>query len=378
MNVLPSTYGCTAGAFTYDNNGETAAIVFRTFDMLGKAEPGGKLTELDVKGVIIPSETNGEPLAYQSSAPDGSVGVQWQAKYGIVGFTCLDMMKEPVAGQNIAGLAFHANTLTTTKYQEVPPDQLQKALRVEQIGLWILSQFATCDEVTEALNDVYVWGDGMGPTDFAPRVHFFVADKYGARVGIEYINGELKTYPNVNMVTNDPPLNAQELNLRNYHNLNPYPLPAENVDGQEMPASFGCGMLGLPGDDSPVSRYVRGAKFIQFALPSTTAEESRRLAGELVGRMVVIKGMARQPDPKASDTVLYDSTEWAMINDIYNNVMAWWTPQQQRWQSIDMSKIDFSGKTPYKPIEIYRPDASMFIDVTDTLQTAAKGWWPFS
>lgn len=81
----------------------------------------------------------------------------------------------------------------------------------------------------------------------------------GNSLVIEHVEGELKVYDNlIGVMTNSPTFDWHLTNLRNYVSLspnNPRPVTVEGVKGTGF--GQGGGMLGLPGDYSPPSRFVR-------------------------------------------------------------------------------------------------------------------------
>ena len=86
----------------------------------------------------------------------------------------------------------------------------------------------------------------------------------------------LHIYENpVGVLTNNPPFDYHLHNLNNYLNLTPK--EPENRFSEKVslrPYSFGMGAIGLPGDLSSASRFVRAA-FVLNNSASTDAESSR-------------------------------------------------------------------------------------------------------
>ena len=92
------------------------------------------------------------------------------------------------------------------------------------------------------------------------------------------------------VLTNSPGLEWHWTNLNNYINLQPGTLPEHNF-GPLEPKSFGhgSGLLGLPGDFTPPSRFVR-ATFFQLTAPQQPdAKGSVFQAKEQPVEMKVIK-----------------------------------------------------------------------------------------
>ena len=137
-----------------------------------------------------------------------------------------------------------------------------------------MTQFATIGEVRSAIqNGECVIAptvlEGWGTE--APPFHYIVFDNTGASIVIEPIDGKLKVFDNrLGVLTNSPAFDWHITNLRNYIALNPRNVPPVEIDGMKL-RSFGqgSGMLGLPGDFTPPSRFVPRGCFQRYGLPFT-------------------------------------------------------------------------------------------------------------
>ena len=109
-----------------------------------------------------------------------------------------------------------------------------------------------------------------------PTGHWRVADKDGNNIVIEIVDkGKVNIYENkVGVLTNSPDYEWQIKNLNNYVNLYSGNATSYNLNGEEI-FSFGAGtgMLGLPGDITPPSRFVRAF----FMLKSLKYPKDERL-----------------------------------------------------------------------------------------------------
>ena len=103
-------------------------------------------------------------------------------------------------------------------------------------------------------------------------LHHIVSDATGASIVMEYMDGQLSVTDNkVGAMTNSPGYDWHLLNLRNYANLTPQAARPREIDGVSLaPFGAGSGMLGLPGDFTPPSRFVRAVAFVnKRPTPST-------------------------------------------------------------------------------------------------------------
>ena len=133
-----------------------------------------------------------------------------------------------------------------------------------QLVAWILGKCATIDEAIESVKQVHV----IRIDPRASTVHWRFTDPAGRQVVLEIIGGEPKFYENkLGVLTNSLGFEWQLTNLNNYVNLYPCSAPTQSFGNVRL-ASFGAGsgLLWLPGDVTPPSRFVRAA-FYQATAP---------------------------------------------------------------------------------------------------------------
>jgi len=157
-------------------------------------------------------------------------------------------------GLGMAGLNFVGNAV----YGE-PVDGSKNVAQFEFIP-WILSKCGNLDEARKALSTLNLVGTPYSDNFPAAKLHWIIADKSGA-ITVESVAEGLKIYDNpVGVLTNNPPFDRQMFMLNNYMHLSPKQpknMFPENVGLETY--SRGMGALGLPGDLSSASRFVRTA-----------------------------------------------------------------------------------------------------------------------
>lgn len=157
-------------------------------------------------------------------------------------------------GLGIAGLNFVGNA----RYA-APQDGRQNVAQFEFIP-WLLRQCATLAEARQLLQAVNLTGTPFSPHFPAAQLHWLLADTTGA-LTLEPTAAGLQIYENpVGVLTNNPPFPQQLFALNNYMHLSPR--QPENTFAPDVPLqaySRGMGALGLPGDLSSPSRFVRAA-----------------------------------------------------------------------------------------------------------------------
>ena len=153
---------------------------------------------------------------------------------------------------------------------------------------WLLRQCATLAEARQLLQAVNLTGTPFSLHFPAAQLHWLLADATGA-LTLEPTAAGLQIYENpVGVLTNNPPFPQQLFALNNYMHLSPR--QPENTFAPDVPLqaySRGMGALGLPGDLSSGSRFVRAA-FVRANSRSCENEAAR------VGQFFHILGAVEQ------------------------------------------------------------------------------------
>lgn len=125
---------------------------------------------------------------------------------------------------------------------------------------WILSQCATVAQAKQLLERIHLTDDAFSDELPPTSLHWIIADK-DEDITVESTADGLHIHPNpAGVLTNNPPFAQQLLHLRNFMQLSPN--EPENRFCRDLdlqPYSRGMGALGLPGDLSSQSRFVRAA-----------------------------------------------------------------------------------------------------------------------
>lgn len=156
-------------------------------------------------------------------------------------------------GLCIAGLNFVGNA--------VYPPVTRGVASVAQYALipWLLGTCANISEARSALARVVIDGTPFAPALPCAQLHWLVADRSGC-IAVEATADGLHVYDDpVGVLTNNPPFPQQMAALRNYTRLSASQPPADFCGVPVTLDSRGMGALGLPGDLSSGSRFVRAA-----------------------------------------------------------------------------------------------------------------------
>lgn len=265
-------------------------------------------------------------------------GMQYETKYGYVG---VRIFKDAyvVEGVNEKGLS--AGLFFFPGYGGYPSYQKDKQDRtisdMEFVG-WILSNFSSVEEVKEAAPSIRL----AAAITEAGTLHYRAADASGKQIVIEVIDGVMKIHDNpLGVLTNSPDFTWQMTNLNNYLNLRTG--AAQSVDWDNVKLSqfgMGAGLLGLPGDISPSSRFVRAA-FLQSTAPALKGAHEAVVYGFTILNSFDIPIGLELAD-KSEKTELMSATQWTSATDTTHRVFYYRTSTNPRLRSIDLKQIDFS------------------------------------
>ena len=132
---------------------------------------------------------------------------------------------------------------------------------------WILSQCASLVEVRELLDRINIVNTPFSEQLPLAQLHWIISDE-NESITVESMSDGLHIYDNpVGVLTNNPPFPQQMFQLNNYMYLSPKQPENTFCENLALDAySRGMGGLGLPGDLSSSSRFVRVAftKVMQF------------------------------------------------------------------------------------------------------------------
>ncbi len=293
---------------------------------------------LDLKSQILvfPKGTS-----ITSKAPGGKPGMTFNVDHGFVGLNGLNtqMISD---GINDKGVYFGALYLPGfTKYQEVPVGKENLAVTPIDVGMYLLGTSGSVAEAKENIKRILVWPEVTAPVNILFPLHFSVQDKTGAAAVFEYVNGQLNIYDNeLGVVTNSPPFDWHLINLRNYVNLSPDNALGKNLSGTRIvQIGEGSGMLGLPGDPTPPSRFVRAVAITQCAFKADDEVGATKDMMHVMNNFDLVKGVSRGLE---NGDVTSDYTQWTTIADLTNLnflVRMWEKPE---YVQISFKDLDFN------------------------------------
>lgn len=282
---------------------------------------------------------------FQSQLNDGKQGMQWKNRYAYLGASAL---AQRYMGEGFNETGLHAGVFYFpgfADYPELAAEHQTRSLRPLDVVGWLLGNFDSVEAVIDGLTDVRFvktfypqWRE-----DFVFPLHWIVQDESGRAIVIEPVNGELKVHENpVGVFTNAPSFDWHLTNLRNYVNLHANNVTQVNLSDSltVKPLGEGSGLLGLPGDFTPTSRFVRAAALLHSAVPASNAAEGLNLAWHLINNIDIPKGVARST---GDGGVHLDHTQWVSVSDITNRRFYFRNYDNHTIRYMDMHQLDLDG-----------------------------------
>jgi choloylglycine hydrolase len=302
------------------------------------------------KVLVVPA---GQELS--GTLPDGGKGLVYKSRYAFVGANALGLpaILDGINDQGLSvGLFYFPGY---AKYAEVTDENKSRAIAPQEFGVWALANFATVDEVREAVKNIVVVptpAPGLGsPQGAVAGAHFFLQDKSGKSLVVEPVDGTLKLHDApLGEMTNAPTYDWHMTNLSNYINLSVKDIDRAKVGGVTVPAfGSGSGLLGLPGDFTPPSRFVRAVVYSQSAVPNRTADEAVLAAFHILNQFDIPKGSVMN---SAVGEPTAEITEWTSVADLKNLRWYFRTATDQSVRMVDLKQAIDAAKGEIATIEM--------------------------
>ena len=241
-----------------------------------------------------------------------------------------------VAGLNFVGNAFYRDPL---------PDK-QNVAQFELIP-WLLSQCASVKEARGLLADINITNIPFSDKLPCAQLHWIIADKNEA-ITVESVKEGVNIYDNpVGVLTNNPPFAEQMFNLNNYMHLSASNPQNTFSDKLEMSCySRGMGALGLPGDLSSQSRFVRAAFVKLNSLSGSGESESVSQFFHILGSVDQQRGCCHLGEGK------YEITIYTSCCNADKGIYYYTTYDNHQISAVDMHRenLDGAALVRYKPI----------------------------
>jgi choloylglycine hydrolase len=322
------TQGCTGITLTAQNGN---VVVARTVEWA--------LSDASHERILIVPRGK----SFIGLTPEGQDGFRWEGRHGFVTLTAYGQPFGP-DGLNEHGLYVGVYYLPGfAEYSPYEPAQKERSMSIGDWMQWLLSSFSTVEEVLAHLDDVLVVpvenpAFGGAPLPF----HAKIADASGNSRIIEFVDGgRLAIYePYLGVITNAPTYDWHLTNQRNYLGLDVVPQPERALDGREWsPLGGGSGLLGMPGDFTPPSRFVRAAAFTASCRPLPSGSDAVFEAFRILDNFNIPLG-AQVPAGALPEGVV-GATQITTASDLGERKFYYHTMWNRQVRMIDLTAIDF-------------------------------------
>ena len=320
---------------------------------------------------IIPRGT-----AFVGHTPNGQPGLEWKAKYGVVG---LDGVEKDIIldGMNetglVVGVFYHPGF---AKYAEYDPAKASDTIGPTDVAQFVLTQSSTIKETRKLFENVRVVPVVEPALGFPAPIHIMVTEPSGKSIVVEFIDGKTVIFDNpLGVITNAPTFAWHLTNLRNYVNLSAVALPGKRIEDLDFkPLGAGSGFIGLPGDFTPPSRFVRAVAFTQTTRPLKDSTETVYEALRILDNFNLPLGSAEgsEEKPAKNADVMRSSTIWTTAWDTKNRILYYHTQHNRRVRKVDISKIDFDSLDKQIRYPLDRKKSQDIEDVTPTIGGSSK------
>ena len=203
---------------------------------------------------------------------------------------------------------------------------------------WILGQCATVAEARILLSRIRLTNTPFSKELPISDLHWIIADRQES-VTVESVSAGVMVYDNpVGVLTNNPPFPQQIFRLNDFMHLSPREPENRFSDQLDLrPYSRGMGAMGLPGDLSSPSRFVRAA----FVKMNSVSGESER---ESVGQFFHILGSVEQPSGCCIVGVgEYERTIYTSCCSADRGIYYYTTYENPAITAVDMTREDLDG-----------------------------------
>ncbi len=283
--------------------------------------------------------------AFQGTTPEGTNGKKWTTKYNVVAldFLSTDWLADGINETGLAvGMFYHPGF---AEYPAYDPARASDTIAAVDFLGYVLTQCATLQEVIESLDNLQVISVGEEVLGTPDPAHWMITEASGDSIVIEYAERRLRVFENpLGVITNAPTYDWHMTNLRNYINLSPVALPSRHVKDLDFaPLGAGSGMIGLPGDNTPPSRFVRAVAMTQTTRDMPNSQEAMYEALRILDNFNLPLGGAEGSDQAGDHSNMRSSTIWTTVWNLETKELYYHTQHNRRVRMVSLNNLDFTG-----------------------------------
>ena len=266
-------------------------------------------------------------------------------------------------GMNEFGLTMSAHTFHMAEYQSM--DASLTNVMFPELIPYVLAKYRSVQQAVEGLRTIRVTNPIPGKND-AEFLHWGLQDALGDSVVIEYVKGELRVHDNhlVGVMTNDPEFEFHLKYLNVFAGITNQFHPFVNPSSSNLPAwtNHGANLVGLPGDLSPPSRFVRTYVLKQLAKPPRTVADGFALINQLLNAVAIPYGAV---GPMGRKDHTYELTQWSTIRIPTQKWLFFRTYRHGTWKKVDLAQMGLSLHHPPQSFTLHQGLGDDMIDAVD-------------
>lgn len=204
---------------------------------------------------------------------------------------------------------------------------------------WILSQSTTVKEAKKLIEKINFLDEPFSTNLPLAQLHWIISDSIES-ITVEAVKDGIKIYENpVGVLTNNPTFDKQMFELNNYMNLStksPKNTFAKSLNLEKY--SRGMGAIGLPGDLSSQSRFIRAA-FVK--MNSVSKEEEKESVSQFFH---ILNSVEQQRGCCELDDGIFEITIYTSCCNTSKGIYYYTTYDNHQITAIDMHKENLNSE----------------------------------
>lgn len=200
---------------------------------------------------------------------------------------------------------------------------------------WILGQCSSIKEVCKLLERLNMWEKNFSEDLPLSPLHWIISDRH-ASITVESVKEGLKVYQNpIGILTNSPSFDVHLFNLNNYMGLSSTP-PINHFSKKLnlIPYSNGMGAIGMPGDWSSLSRFVKASFLKMNSFCQSSEVESVSQFFHILNSVEHVRGCVLM------ENNLYEITQYSSCCNTDKGIYYYKTYENSQITAVDMWKED--------------------------------------
>ncbi|HAT4300960.1 TPA: linear amide C-N hydrolase [Clostridium perfringens] len=205
--------------------------------------------------------------------------------------------------------------------------------------LWVLANFSSVEEVKEALKNANIVDTPISENIPNTTLHWMISDITGKSIVVEQTKEKLNVFDNnIGVLTNSPTFDWHVANLNQYVGLRYNQVPEFKLGDQSLTAlGQGTGLVGLPGDFTPASRFIRVA-FLRDAMIKNDKDSIDLIEFfHILNNVAMVRGSTRTVEEKS------DLTQYTSCMCLEKGIYYYNTYENNQINAIDMNKENLDG-----------------------------------